>query len=127
MKHLLSHFEVNISWWLRVTAPLCVCRQDALLNKRANALAIDAVRFFVIRAVEACVPEETPSCAFDGAKCNNLMENEAKCNNLIENERAVGLTTWDRRKVCSRRKHRAAWLLRAQSPPERQRGDDRRI
>lgn len=51
-----AHFEINITRGLSFTAPLRVRWHDALVDEGANAMAVGAVRFLVVRAVEARVP-----------------------------------------------------------------------
>jgi hypothetical protein len=52
----LAHLEIYGAGRVSFAAPLGVGGHDELINERADCLAIDAVRVFVIRAVEARVP-----------------------------------------------------------------------
>lgn len=51
-----AHFEINVTRGLSFTAPLRIRWHDALVDEGANAMAVGAVRFLVVRAVEARVP-----------------------------------------------------------------------
>ncbi len=51
-----AHFEIYGAGGVSLAAPFSVGGHNELVDEGAHALAIDAVRVFVIRAVEARVP-----------------------------------------------------------------------
>jgi hypothetical protein len=94
-----AHFEIYVAWGIRFAAPQRVCGHDALFDKIPDALAVQTMGFFVVRAVETRVPWQSVTIKPGGSTPQR--------------------TTWGRHMECSRRTRRVAWLGAHSNPSTR--------